>query len=437
MTTRKFNVFEYTGRVAGPDPVGLHREDMFETPNGFAFVIAASSGEGEEDAGRTATALERIRYYLENETDDRVEVVARNALMYTNGYLFQTYQKEAGGELPPLSCLCVIFRDGKVHYAWVGDICLYVFTGKRMVPLSWPMAGSKTPDAVMRFMGEQPVISPQFPDEPLLPVNEDLLLAGSGKSCELFCLKQTRKILQDSMPSQTKVARMVRLVEGQDQRQAMALQMLRFYNVENRQRSFVEGREHAAHRPGLLAENEGMQKKGSKKQAAEKKPAPDKEVLKKVRYIAYLAGLLLVGYMFYDLFLYNPKPPSDIPLPSETAQVEVESPEDTLSMAMDASRALPEDIPYTVGGGDTWSRIYSQFGVCSWFIINHPPNSGRFGPDGTLITNTRLQIPVRYSGDPELNPYYYTEFTTEVVGSSCENAGQELRDNFLEMVQTQ
>ncbi len=432
MTTRKFNSFEYIGRATGPDPGGLHREDMFETPHGFAFVIAASQGEGEQEAGRTATALERIRYYLENETDDKVEEVSRNALMYTSGYLYQTYQKEAEGDLPPLSCLCVIVSDGKVHYAWVGNICLYVFTGKRMIPLSWTVAESQGPDASVAFMGEQPVVAPQFPTDPLIPVNEDLLLAGSGRSCELFCLKQTKKILQDSMPSQTKVARMTRLFDGEEsEKQALALQMLRFYNLENRQRSFVTGQEQAAPRPKSSAIKEDMPGKKSKKQL------PDMDMLQKIKYIAYLVGILLVGYMVYDLFLYDPKPAVNIPLVIETEQVGVESPDDTLSLAMDEPRALPEDIPYTVRGGDTWGRIYTQFGVCSWFIINHPPNTGRFGRDGALIADARLQIPVRYSSDPELNPHYYTEFTTEVVGASCENAGQELLDNFREMVQTQ
>ena len=432
MTSKKFNTFEYIGRATGPDPGGLHREEMFETPHGYAFVIAASQGDGEEEAGRTATALQRIRYYLENETDDKVEEVSRNALMYTSGYLFQAFGKDTGEKLPPLSCLCVIFSEGKVFYAWVGDICLYVFTGKRMIPLSWPVGEPQRPgEEASVFMGEQPVVTPQYPSEPLIPASEDLLLAGSGRSCELFCLKQTRKILQDSMPSQTKVARMTRLFEGEDKKKAMALQMLRFYNLEDRQRSFVEGRERVAHRPKTSVLKEDMPKKKSPKQAT------GNDAMQKVKYIAYLAGILVVGYMVYDLFLYDPKPAVNVPIVAEEAEAEVESPEDTLSLAMDEPRALPEDIPYTVRGGDTWGRIYTQFGVCSWFIINHPPNTGRFGRDGTLIADTRLQIPVRYSGDPELNPHYYTEFTTEVVGPSCENAGRELLERFQEIIETQ
>ncbi len=432
MTTRKFNTFEYIGRATGPDPGGLHREEMFETPHGFAFVIASSQGGGEEEAERTDTALKRIRYYLENETDDGVEEVSRNALIYTSGYLYHTFRKDAAGDLPPLSCLCVLFRDGKVFYSWVGDVCLYVFTGKRMTPLSWPAAESQgSDDQAAAFMGEQPVVSPQYPSEPFVPVNQDLLLAGSGRSCELFCLKQTRKILQDSMPSQTKVARMARLFEGEGEKEAMALQMLRFYNLENRQRSFVEGRERAAHRPKSSVLKEDMPKKTTKK------PPKNQDTLHKVKYIGYLAGILLVGYMVYDLFLYDPKPAVNIPIVTEEAEAEVESPDDTLSLALEEPRALPEDIPYTVRGGDTWGRIYTQFGVCSWFIINHPPNTGRFGRDGALIADTRLQIPVRYSGDPDLNPHYYTEFSTEVVGPSCENAGQELLDRFQEMIDTQ
>ena len=432
MTTKKFNTFEYIGRATGPDPGGLHREEMFETPGGFAFVIAASQGTGEEEAVRTATALQRIRYYLENETDDDLEEVSRNALMYTSGYLYHTYRKDAREDLPPLSCLCVIFQEGKVFYAWVGDVCLYVFTGKRVIPLSWPvMERQEADDRGSAFMGEQPVVSPQFPSAPFIPVNQDLLLAGSGRSCELFCLKQTRKILQDSMPLQTKVARMARLFDGKDEKEAMALQMLRFYNLENRQRSFVEGRGQVARRPKSSVLKEDMPKKTSSKQPK------DKNRLQKIKYIAYLAGLLLVGYMVYDLFLYDPKPAVNIPIVADEAEADVESPDDTLSLALDEPRALPEDIPYTVRGGDTWGRIYTQFGVCSWFVINHPPNTGRFGGDGSLIADTRLQIPVRYSGDPELNPNYYTEFSEEVVGSSCENAGQELLDSFQELIDTQ
>ncbi len=433
MTTKKFNTFEYAGEVVmGPSgSEGLYRQESFETPYGHVVILAANEGVDERQAQITGLAIERIRYYLEHETEDDVAKVTQNALIYTSGYIDQLARKDPEQRPVRLSCLCVLFHDEKIYYSRLGDVCLLISTEKRIYPLLQAAGqhyeGGESGEAEGEddsvYMGQGPLAHPDTAPEAFEPVDGDKLLLGAGSVCRYIHTRTIKKILQDPMPAQTKVSRVLRYAGDKSGQQAAAFVMLCFYNLTNTVRTWPEG--HQA---------EG------KKQAAQKPAKSDSSKRSRIlKSVLAVLGIILVAYMFYELFIYDPHPTVDVPRAFEAVEpvVSPDVPEDVAEAVEEMPPPLPDDFPYTVRTGDTWGRIYNQFGVCSWFIINHPPNRGRFGREGSLIAGERLRIPVKYSGFANMNPYYYSEFTTDKVGSTCEHAGREFLEAFEATIQSQ
>lgn len=423
MTTKKFSTFEYTLETyeGGGDNTCM---DSFETPHGHVFVIALA-GEDKVQAGLAATAVERIKYYFESEPDDKAADICKNALVYTGGYLYQHGQGDPGRKPDGISCICLLFDGENIHYSGMGDVCMSVLAGKKMHSLIF--CDNDGPDGALpgkgSYLGDAPVAEPQASLHPSSPARDDILLFGAGELCGHIMSRQLKKILMDSMPLQTKLARVMRHVRDQGGRQPSTACMICFYGMAEGHGNYWKG--------DMMVKSDSARGKSGKKST--KQGARNGRITESLRYAIMALLIVFVGYMFYDLFIYDPRPPVAVPLARQEAadtDTLLEEPEDTGHP--DMLPPFPGDVNYTVRGGDTWNRIYLQFGVCSWFIINHPPNTGRFGRDGGLIAGQTLRIPVRYSGDPDLNPHYYTEFTLDRVGSSCENAGREFREAFEE-----
>ncbi len=437
MTTKKFNTFEYAALVGSGKPgfAGVHSQDAFETPLGHVFVVVSNDHTEKDQSAIADVVLQRIRYYMEHEPEACKEDVTKNALIYTSGYIYQHCNKEASGPEVGFNCLCLLFCDDQIHYSWIGDIGLYLFTGKRMHWLNWQgeqsssgMRDGRGQPQGSVLLGQQAIIDPESNHEaPLKPVNGDKLILTSGSVSKRIHTKETKRVLKDSMPLQTKVARILRHTDpGQ---QSGALTIIRFHAVSNKERVIL--RDAKTEHPVQPVKNDNMtnNKKENKKQ--KKKPV---RVLKTV---LMTLGFLAVVYFIYDLFIYDPHPPVSISItqPEVGPEESIHVPEEVVEEASSAAAIIPDDHSYTVRSGDTWGRIYAQFGVCSWFIRNHPPNTGRFGSQGSLIAGQRLQIPLLYSGDPQLNPHYYTEFTTEKVGSGCQNVDRDFLEAFEERIQ--
>lgn len=440
MTTKKFNAFEYAAHTESgkPENVGVHCQDIFETPHGHAFVVVTDHNPAEDQPSKLCkVVMLRIRYYMEHEPEERNEDVTKNALIYTSGYVYQ-YHKKEGTATRGVSCLCLLYSDEQVFYSWIGDVGLYLFTGKRLHWLTWHAKtladGSKDepgqkPKPVL--LGEQPIIEPMTNSQDALkPVNGDKLILSAGNVGKCIHTRATKRILKDSMPLQTKVTRILRHPYPDAEPQSGALILLRFHAVSHKER--IISTELKDPTPHQSQQTEEMKQGETKKK-------PKKKSVNLLKLVLLAIGLLAVLYFVYDLFIYDPRPPVSITVPQHEAGPEesVHVPDevaDELTEEVAETFTLPADIPYTVRTGDTWGRIYSQFGVCSWFIRNHPPNTGRFGSQGSLMAGQRLQIPVKYSADPQLNPHFYTEFTTDKVGSGCQNVDRAFLKAFEERV---
>ncbi|MDR4987590.1 MAG: LysM peptidoglycan-binding domain-containing protein [Bacteroidales bacterium] len=431
MATKKFSTFEYASQTGKghPDAAGIHKYDTFETPFGMVFVVVVNHGTGAQQAAYCTMAIERIKYYMEHDTEENRDTVARNALIYTSGFLYQMGLKDPANKPAAMSCLCVLFSEGKICYSSAGDADVLLFTGKRMYMLNYE--GSDGPEQKTQpsgFLGQQALLTPETSTECVEPVNGDMLVLAAGDVRKCLHTKDVRRILQDSMPLQTKVARIMRHSSTGVTKTGSVLIVVSFHSMKNKTRllgsALTLSQKFVKHESGGNASS-GEQKKGERRQ---------KGRLPLWKQIAAALAFIVVVFLFYDLFIYDPHPPIRLPEVEREAEQEV-AVDEAAEVAEEAPVApppLPADHSYTVRAGDTWSRIYTLYGVCSWFIINHPPNTGRFGSGGSLIAGQRLQIPVMYSAKPDLNPEYFREFTTDKVGAGCQNAGPELLKAFRE-----
>ncbi len=445
MANRKLKNFEYANHSEKGSSKNRNTDELtyFESINGSVFLLCQDSSAHDLEVSPAALATQRLKYYLENEFVEKPSAALRNALIYTNGFIYEYGRKNPEYLNAYVNCACILIRDNKVFYTSLGELSLYYFNGKRPVLISKGDIGNfedtqeaegdlQNPDTVP-LLGKYKEIDPVVNREPLVPVNEDMLLMCSKGFYENLTEKSIQKILTDPMPVQTKVYRFVDMASIASDDENISLQLISFYNLDHVERKFV---------PLVVKKSKVVKKKAPDKENSP--PDSDKtsvlneyrERLKDspVRYILVGIAVLLIAYMFYDLFIRDPMPPVrrsvDRAVISEDATgTDVISPAEE-EVAEASSAPIPDDAVYLVKSGDTWSRIYSQYGVCSWFIRSHPSNEGKFDSDDNPVAGTRIYIPLLYSAKAEYNPDFYREFSLQKTGSRCENANQAFIDKF-------
>ncbi len=442
MNTKKLKSFEYAGKVhpGTDDLAGLHRQEAFNTSFGHVVVVVASEGIHKKQEELAGIVAERMQYYMDHADDEKVEDITTSALKYSSGYLYQLARRDPLNTPAKISCLCLLNHENTLCYSWAGDqVCVSLWDGKKLYPLlthadddTHGLPENEGGGQEKGFVGQEADLSPNSASIPLKPLSGDCLLVGSGSICHELSRKDVRKVIQDSMPLQTKLLRIMGLCDKEKAHIHASLMLISFYRVNHTKRVFVAGKEN----------KRGISRGGSST-AHHAQEEPEKKKSSTVRshvlkYAMLMLACVLLGYMVYDLFIFDPRPPVRLPAPTpvEAHDTIADAPEEGVEV-LDDMPPFPDDELYIVRGGDTWSRIYRQYQVCSWFIINHPRNTGRFGRDGSLIAGQQLRIPVRYSGDQELNPFYYREFTASKVGRGCEHAGQDFLDTFHEKYEPQ
>ncbi len=414
MATRKLKNFEFAGHkyVENNDSEGLHTFDSFDTPNGYVFVVAGSDRPVEGNWQVSEIISERVKYYLENDQPGDPKEAVGNALVYANGYVYAKAGKEPGFKPGRASVACLLVVEGKVYYAWMGQVSLYLNTEKKRYSLISPtrLEVDGTGDQIL-FLGQQQMAIPGVGENPLVPVDGDMLLLGTGVGWggireKIFC-----NTLTDSMPTHTKVQQLAKLAFAEQANSPLASFLISFYNLNQSNRSFSEGQ--AKEAPSIY--EKFLQKIESR---------PGGSILKPVL-IALV--ILIVGYMTYDMFFFNPTKPVTVRTTAPVIDPAAPMADPTEASANETAQvraAPPANILYTIRRGDTWGRIYQQFEVCSWFITNHPNNSGKFDGAGNPNLNSTITIPLRYSASRRLNPAYFQEFATAIVGNACQKVNE-------------
>lgn len=444
MANRKLKNFEFANHSEKGNAKNTNTDELtyFDCVNGSVFILCQDSREHDLEVSPVGLATERLKYYLENEFVANPSAALRNALIYTNGFIFEYGRKNPGYEHAYVHCACVLIRDNKIFYSTLGELSVFYFNGKRPVLVSRgdidesgdePQSDSEPGKSDhLVLLGQNRDIEPKVNTEPLVPVNDDMLLMCSKGFYESVVEKSIQKILTDPMPVQTKVYRFVDMASIASGDENISLQLISFYNLDHTERKFV---------PLILKKNRVIKKKSpakDKEQNEEQKPSLLNEYREKlqdspVRYVLVALAVLLIAYMFYDLFIRDPMPPvrrtaDSVVVEEDTTDTEVITPQE--EVANPSSAQIPDDAVYTVKSGDNWSRIYSQYGVCSWFIRNHPSNEGKFDSEDNPVAGSRIYIPLLYSAKAEHNPEFYREFSLEKTGSRCENANQDFIDAF-------
>lgn len=403
MTTRKLKTFEYAYKSQKYSGTEQIRETVgaYDTANGFALVFCSGYSNEEKDAVAAEIALERVSYYLDNDFVDNPAEAVVNALVYASGFIHEYGCKNPEYEGMKTACLCVLIRDNKVYYSNVGDSALYFFNGKRLYPLALNADFDDAGENVL--LGSDKIITPNACEYPFVPVDNDTLMICSERYLTSAPEKTIKSILSDPMPLLTKVSRLVDVETQISGKENVSIQLVSFYNIDNDERHFSPIKNKSA----------------ASKVDEFKIPRIIKHPIGNLVIIGLI--LLFFMYMVYDLFIYNPRPAINI----QNAKDETEQVDDLQSaeeVAEEEKYVIPEDTVYPVKSGDTWGRIYQKFGVCSWFIKNHKPNIGKFDRSDNPVAGTRISIPLTYSSKKEFNPDFYIEFSTEKIGSSCQNA---------------
>jgi len=441
MANKKLKNFEYANHTSrGKSTVNTDELAFFECINGLVFIVCDGIISGSSDVKPSALTTERLKYYLENEFVENPSDAVYNALVYANGFIYEYARKNPEFNNPTVSCSVLLIRNSHAYYSVVGNSAIKFFNGKKIFYLAKGddfviSSGEQDYDTSSGgyFLGEKQNIVPDVNSEPLVALNDDMIMLCSDGFYNAVSEKQILKILGDPMPVQTKVYRLTDMAVHAGSDDNITVQLIAFYNLDHNERKFIPLRSKGKkmiramnlRRKGKSDDSSGDDKTSQ----TEFNPILEKLEKPAVKYTLLILGVLLVVYMFYDLFLYNPVPPVQRePLINQEQQIEALQEEVLASPEFN----IPEDRIYIVQPGDNWSRIYSQFEVCSWFIRNHPPNKGKFDSADNPVAGSRINIPVVYSSKEDLNPDFYQEFTTEKTGSRCENANQDFLDNFKE-----
>ncbi|MBS4012538.1 MAG: hypothetical protein KGZ97_02090 [Bacteroidetes bacterium] len=412
MATRKLRNFEYAFHSQEYKGTQQTREvsGVFETGEDYLFVLCSSASNEARDAKAAEIALERISYFFESEYIENPIEALQYAIVYTNGFIQKYASENEGCEGMQAACIVTLIRNSKVYFANVGGNGLYFFNGKKLYPLA-----ASADEAQDKLLGASNEINPFICEHPFVPVDDDTLFICSERFLNCVSEKSVKSILSDPMPLLTKVSRLVDLAGQSCGDDNVSVQLINFYNIENEERSFTPS-----------AESD----KGS---FVDKVKLP--KIIKDPKWNMVLIGaiILFFMYMVYDLFIYDPKPAKRIeitgqieekPIIETATDIEIKSAVET---AKTTKVTIPADEIYVVKTGDTWGKIYQQFGVCSWFVRTHKSNAGKFDRANNPVAGTRINIPLQYSSKQNLNPDFYQEFSTEKVGGTCQNANE----NFL------
>lgn len=447
MANKKLKNFEFANHSEKGNSKTSNTDELtfFECVNGSVFLLCQDSMEYELAVSPAGLATERMKYYLENEFVDSPSAALRNALIYTNGFIFEYGRKNSDYKDAFVHCAVVIIRNNEVFYATMGDLALYFFYGKRPVLIArgnveneLDRTDDKTEDGSnikVSLLGKHRDIEPVVNAQALVPLDGDMILMCSRGFYEIVSEKNILRILTDPMPVQTKVYRFVDMASIASGDENISLQLISFYNLAHSERKYV---------PLPVKKSKVLKKKLSSKTSAADTTVnaswldqySDRLKDSPARFILLGIVVLLIAYMFYDLFIHDPRPPvhqsADKEVVAENVSEEDTVPPGQQDMTETSGATIPDDVIYTVKNGDTWSRIYSQYGVCSWFVRNHPSNAGKFDAEENPVAGTQLFIPILYSAKEAYNPDFYQEFSLQNTGSRCENASQEFIDKFEE-----
>jgi PPM family protein phosphatase len=448
MANKKLRSFEFANHSeqGKANHSGADEVDFFECNNGSIFLICQDNLHENSETRPARLAAQRIRYYLENEYVVNPVNALYNALIYTNGFIYEYGRKNDQNIDVCVHCAIVLIRDNKAYYSTFGETAVFFYNGKKNYllsrgdkrmhyPLQHPEADPELEANPDYLLGKCRTINPDVNIEALIPMNNDMIILASKGFYNKVSDKMISKILSDPMPVQNKVYRFIDLANIAGGEENISVQLISFYNLNNSVRQFkpLEIRRPIAVKKQAVKYSEDIEST-SDRSGLEK--LAEKYITRPVKYVLIVLGLVVLGYMVYDLFIYDPVPALKL-----NAQIH-SSGENHLTTSREVTdlpvktapfvnQALSDTI-YLVKQGDTWGRIYSQFGVCSWFIRTHSSNKGRFDTNENPVAGSRISIPLLYSGRPELNPRFYMEFSLEATGTRCENAGQALVDSFFD-----
>jgi serine/threonine protein phosphatase PrpC len=138
-----------------------------------------------------------------------------------------------------------------VYYSALGDLAIYFFNGKKNIliakgkeeKIEATVKEQNTDDTIEEIctgylLGMERNISPEVNIDPLVPLDNDMLLIASKGFYGVLAEKNIQKILVDPMPVQTKVYRFLDMANIAGGEENISIQLISFYNLEHKERKF-------------------------------------------------------------------------------------------------------------------------------------------------------------------------------------------------------
>ncbi len=109
----------------------------FKILNGHVFVVCdGHDGVGGHGALASKLIAESIKKYFYNRSYKDMSKALTNAITYANFTLFEQTKKDAKYKGIGSTLAIVIYREGKLYYAYAGDSRIYVYKNNQLQPLT-------------------------------------------------------------------------------------------------------------------------------------------------------------------------------------------------------------------------------------------------------------------------------------------------------------
>jgi|GEM_PF-704797 len=398
----KFSLLTDVGRkrAKNEDSIGEAK-----TINGHVFVVC--DGMGGHVGGQIASSLgvKSILDFFERELYQNIYVAINNAIQFANEQIYYKSVEDPSLQGMGTTLVLLIIRDTDVYLAHVGDSRIYVMSGGKLSQLTIDHSlvqklvekgiieaseaeSHPRKNEILRAMGTTQTVEPEIMEEPYHPSKGDIFLLCSDGLSGMISYKVISEILSNSNALNEKTAKLISMANdagGTDNISVELIEISGSVGLSSAKAAAVNEKE-----------------SGNESNVYTKKKPGRKS--KKLWYMLGFIAVLVIVYAIVYVFPNRNKKTLDK--------------NDSLKISngkVSSKTGLVKDTFYIVQRGDSWSKIYEKYGVCSDLIKSNPKNKFYYTENGP-IEKSKLTIPLKYSSKPDYNPDY-----KNYPSKDCEN----------------
>ncbi len=208
----------------------------FKILNGHVFVVC-DGHDGVEGHGALASKLiaESIKKYFYNRSYKDMSKALTNAITYANFTLFEQTRKNEKYRGIGSTLAIVIYRDGKLYYAYAGDSRIYVFKNNQLQPLTRDHVDDAAKGAeaeVKILLGKSKDIKFGVCKNPLAAAENDIYLVCTDGLTDQLTEVEITEVLADADKSpEHKCQNLIEMAKEKGGTDCVSVQVLDFSQV--------------------------------------------------------------------------------------------------------------------------------------------------------------------------------------------------------------